>query len=460
MHLYPSSYQHRKEYFILFYFQNAIQGIMERSFRMKRIVTGAIALLMACSMAIGQASLLNEATNGLFKNVNDFVIKPNIKFNTVETQQVLIGGGFDNLGFESNATGGGLIGYYHPGSLPWSVAGSLNLNSENHEVSQIVTDRNGQTTSETTHENPAFANYETGFRFNIGLPKTMNLSAGIEAYFKGTEIPQSETTTSANGQDTTTYKGGTKTFEMVLGIPFGMEFGSVYNIFEPFILVHKTTDVIPSPQQNAGGEETTTTNTFMIYDKLIVQDLLPSPFGSETSFWIGIGNAELTKITELEKPAYTATEGGVGEIKFSTQFGMANMLDFSTAGIEIRFKPMVYFDLALGPHKSVTFGTTIAAGAAAYAPLGNLPLAVFFGVTPALQFHITKLVTETTNPAGATTTTTVASRSLRTNVLWSGKVGTSVLLPKDMVLDITLNVNTTETNTSSLGLSAQMSIAL
>ena len=80
---------------------------MERSFRMKRIVTGAIALLMACSMAIGQASLLNEATNGLFKNVNDFVIKPNIKFNTVETQQVLIGGGFDNLGFESNATGGG-----------------------------------------------------------------------------------------------------------------------------------------------------------------------------------------------------------------------------------------------------------------------------------------------------------------------------------------------------------------
>ena len=41
---------------------------------MKRIVMGAVALVMACSMAIGQASLMNEATNGLFKDVNDFVI--------------------------------------------------------------------------------------------------------------------------------------------------------------------------------------------------------------------------------------------------------------------------------------------------------------------------------------------------------------------------------------------------
>ena len=433
---------------------------MERSCRMKRIVMGVVTLAMACAMAVGQASLLNEATNGLFKNVNDYVIKPNVKFNTVETKQVIIGGGFDNLGFESNATGGGLIGYFHPGKLPWSVAGSLNLNSQTHQVSQTVTNKNGQTTSETTYKNPAFANYEAGFRFTIGLPKTMNLSAGLVAYFNGTEIPQSEKTISIGGTDTTTYTGGTKNFNMVLGVPIGMEFGSVYNIIEPFFLVNKNTDVVASPQQNAGDEETTTENTFMLYDKLIIQNLLPSPFGAETSFWIGIGNAELTKITELEKPAYTTDNAGVGEIKFSTQFGVANMLDFSAAGIEIKFKPMVYFDLVLGPHKSVTFGTTVAAGAAAYAPLGNLPLAVFFGVTPALQFHTTKSVTETTNPAGATTSSTNASRSLRTNVLWSGKVGTSVLLPKDMVLDITLNVNTTETNTSSLGLSAQMSIAL
>ena len=427
---------------------------------MKRIMMGVITLTLACAMAVGQASLLNEATNGLFKNVNDYVIKPNVMFNTVETKQVIIGGGFDNLGFESNATGSGLVGYFHPGKLPWSIAGSLNLNSGTHQVSQTVTTGDGQTISETTYENPAFSTYEAGFRFTFGLPETMNLSAGVVAYFDGTEIPQSKTTVTTGGQDIIIYRGGTKTFNMVLGVPIGMEFGPVYNIIEPFFLMEKTTDVVASPRQNAGEETTTTTNTFMLYDKLIAQDMLPTPFGSETSFWLGIGNAELTKITELEKPAYTTDNAGVGEIKLSTQFGMSNLQDFSTTGIEIKFKPMMYFDLVLGPHKSVTFGATVAAGAAAYAPLGNLPLAVFFGVTPALQFHTTTLVTETTNPGGRITTTTSASRSLRTNVLWSGKVGTSVLLPKDMVLDVTLNVTTAGTNTSSLGLSAQMSIAL
>ena len=50
---------------------------------MKRIVTGAVMFLLACTLAVSQVSLLNEATNGLFRNVNDFVIKPNIMFNTV-----------------------------------------------------------------------------------------------------------------------------------------------------------------------------------------------------------------------------------------------------------------------------------------------------------------------------------------------------------------------------------------
>ena len=82
---------------------------------MKRITMGAAMLALACSLAVGQVSLLNEATNGLFKNVNDYVIKPNVMFNTVETKQVIIGGGFNDLTFKSNTNGGGLIGYYHPG---------------------------------------------------------------------------------------------------------------------------------------------------------------------------------------------------------------------------------------------------------------------------------------------------------------------------------------------------------
>ncbi|MDD7275785.1 MAG: hypothetical protein PUH08_08950, partial [Treponema sp.] len=68
---------------------------------MKRIVIGTAMFLLACTIAVSQVSLLNEATNGLFRNVNDFVIKPNVMFNTVETKQVIIGGGFNDLSFKS-----------------------------------------------------------------------------------------------------------------------------------------------------------------------------------------------------------------------------------------------------------------------------------------------------------------------------------------------------------------------
>ena len=47
---------------------------------MKRFLIGAVTLIMTASVAMGQISLLNEATNGLFHNVNDFIIKPNKMF--------------------------------------------------------------------------------------------------------------------------------------------------------------------------------------------------------------------------------------------------------------------------------------------------------------------------------------------------------------------------------------------
>ena len=103
---------------------------MERSCRMKRIVMGVATFMLACTIAVSQVSLLNESTNGLFKNVNDYVIKPNVNFNTVKTKPVLIGGGFNDMTFKSNTNGGGLIGYYHPGKMPWSVALALDMKSE------------------------------------------------------------------------------------------------------------------------------------------------------------------------------------------------------------------------------------------------------------------------------------------------------------------------------------------
>ena len=422
---------------------------------MKRFFIGAVALIMTSSVAMGQASLLNEATNGLFRNVNDFVLKPNSMFNTVDSKQVIVGGGFNAMGLEGNSNSGALLGYYHPGAIRWSTAAYLNLTSEDHKVKENFTDNN----EEVQHKNPAFERYDGGARFTLGLPDTMNLSAGLLLLFDGNTTQPIESTTIKNGTETVTVKTGTNTANFTMGIPVGLEFTpSIYNYFSPIVDIKQTTTI-----KGSGSEDKDTAVAFTLYDKLTIQDLLPAPLGSETAFWIAIGNMELSKIAkidELEKPAYTVqtdTANGYSKLKFATQIGMSNLLSHSVGGIELKMKPMVYFDILAGDHKSATFGATIAAAAGIYAPLGKLPMVLFCGVTPSLQFYSTTYHTETTN-GNKTTTDKAASRALTTNVLWSGKVGTSILLPRDMVLDVTFNVNN---NTElSLGLSAQMTIAL
>ena len=109
----------------------------------------------------------------------------------------------------------------------------------------------------------------------------------------------------------------------------------------------------------------------------------------------------------------------------------------------------------MGVHKSITFGTTIAADAGIYAPLDNLPIALFFAMTPGVQFYNTN--NYSTEGADTITTTKQVSRAFGTSVFWNGKIGTSILLPKDMTLDITLNVNPSG---KTVGLSALMSVSL
>ena len=422
---------------------------------MKRFFIGAVALIMTSSVAMGQASLLNEATNGLFRNVNDFVIKPNSMFNTVDSKQVIVGGGFNAMGLEGNSNSGALLGYYHPGAIRWSTAAYLNLTSQDHKVKENFTDNN----VEVQYKNPAFAVYNGGARFTLGLPDTMNLSAGLLFLFGGNTTQPIESTKIENGTETVTVYDAENTANFTMGIPVGLEFTpSIYNYFSPIVDIKQTTTI-----KGSGSEDKDTAVAFTLYDKLTIQDLLPAPLGSETAFWIAIGNMELSKIAEideLEKPAYTVqtdTATGYSKLKFATQIGMSNLLSHSVGGIELKMKPMVYFDILAGDHKSATFGATIAAAAGIYAPLGKLPMVLFCGVTPSLQFYSTTYHTETTN-GNKTTTDKAASRALTTNVLWSGKVGTSILLPRDMVLDVTFNVNN---NTElSLGLSAQMTIAL
>lgn len=431
----------------------------------KKFFIGALTLIMTYSVAVGQSSLLNQTTNGLFQNVNDFVIKPNAMFNTVESKQLLVGGGFDNLGFESNATGGALLGYYHPGAVRWSIAGMLDLNSPVHNVQEETVDKDGNLTGQSSkYKNPAFSDYKGALRFTFGLPETMNLSAGLVTFFEGTTSNPLETTTTnhaANKAETVTIANWKKTFNMLIGIPVGLEFSpSIYNFFEPIILINQVTTIRGgNADVDASHEETkTSNNAFMLYDKLTIQDLFPAPFGSETAFWLGIGNANLHEITELEQPAYLidSKTNNQYDVKFSTQLGVSNLIDLSVSEVQIRFKPMVYIDLMVGEHKSVTFGTTVAANAGAYVPLGVLPMSLFFGITPRLQFYTTTYGNETSTN-NATTTTAAASRALTTSVFWTGKIGTSIFLHKNVGLDVTFNVNTAD---KSVGLSAQMSIAL
>lgn len=433
---------------------------------MKRFLIGAVTLIMTASVAMGQISLLNEATNGLFHNVNDFIIKPNKMFNTVDSKQILIGGGFNAMGLEGNSNSGALLGYYNPSSIRWSTVGYLNLISEDHTVEEIYPDQG----MEIQYKNPAFRKYAGGARFTIGLPDVMNLSAGLLFLFDGNTKQPKEYTKTQNGVETITTPAGENNLDLTIGIPVGLEFTpAIYNYFNPILhIVQKTT--IPGNQTTNGPagndanvklENDTETNVaFTVYDKLTIQDLLPNPFGEETAFWIGIGNVELSRIEELEQPAYKIdndTTNNYSKIKFATQFGMSNLIKHSIGDIEVRMKPMVYFDILSGDYKSFTFGSTIAAAAGIYAPLGKLPMVLFCGVTPSLQFYTTTYKTQTT-VGKVVTTDTAASRALITNVLWSGKIGTSIILPRDMVLDVTFNVNN---NTElSLGLSAQMTITL
>lgn len=430
---------------------------------MKRILTGAILLITACATAVSQVSLLNESTNGLFRNVNDFVIKPNVMFNTVETKQVIIGGGFNDLTFKSNTNGGGLIGYYHPGKLPWSVAAALDMKSEKHNV-ETVTETNGTTTTTTEFKNPAFNTYQGGLRFTIGFPDVMNLSAGIVAHFEGKSKNEAETTKTERDTTTTTITEQTKELDIILGVPVSLTFTpTMHNFFEPYIFISQDKRIVggdTATNADAGSENKTTAVEFALYDKFTVQNLFPAPWGAETSFWLGLGvgkgagEGTLVGVEEIERPAYDSVDfESIGyEVKVTTQLGMSNLIDFSVGTIQLRVKPMTYFDFLFGVHKSFTFGATVAIAAGAYAPLSDLPLALFFGVTPGLQFYNTAKYDES-----STGTTKSASRALTTSAFWSGKVGISVLMPQNMAFDITLNVNQSG---KSIGLSALMAVSL
>ena len=234
----------------------------------------------------------------------------------------------------------------------------------------------------------------------------------------------------------------------------------MHNFFEPYLFISQDKRIVggnTATNADAGSEKNTNFVEFALYDKFTMQNLFPAPFGADTSFWLGLGVGKgdglgtLVGVAEIEKPAYKSVDfESIGyEVKVATQLGMSNLLDFSAGTIQLRVKPMTYFDFLFGVHKSFTFGATVAIAAGAYAPLSDLPLALFFGVTPGLQFYNTSKFDENTTES--------ASRALTTSAFWTGKVGISVLMPQNMAFDITLNVNQSG---KSIGLSALMAVSL
>ena len=219
---------------------------------MKRFFIGALTLVLTCSMAVSQASLLNEATNGLFFNVNDYVIKPNIMFNTVNTKQILIGGGYDTMGIKNGPNSGASLGYYHPGAIRWSVTGYLNLTSEDHEVEEIYPDQG----VEVQYKNPAFEDYEGGARFTIGFPNVMNLSAGLLFLFDGNTTQPIKYTETKNGTTTDTIPSGENKLKFIIGIPVGLEFTpAIYNYFNPILHIEKKTTIAGNLATNVPGND-------------------------------------------------------------------------------------------------------------------------------------------------------------------------------------------------------------
>ncbi len=400
--------------------------------------------------AYAQQSLLSEATNGLFTNVNDWIIRPNSKFNTVSDDHIIISSAFSNPKSAAKPQGGAELGYFHAGAIPFGISLGLDFISDKHLTETKTVTENTKTTVVTKYENPAFNDWDGTFRFTAGVPEMADISVGLMVNVKGSTNNAYKTvqTTVVNGAETksvtTEYKKSS--FDIMFSIPFGFRVGPVYNYLSPsfFLGVLKTE-----------GSGVTRANdnsfSFFIYDKAVFFSLIPG--GSETAVWAGAGNSPVST-DETEIPAF----GTASDKTLSGQAGISNRIDFSPLdSVSIVLNPKFYIDWLIGASGSYRMGYTFASDIGLYAQIAGLPVAVFFGMTPRLLFYHGETVDVRDEGSTRTTTMKYAERKLGTDILWSGRLGLSLLLPKNMTCDVTCNVNTGET---LINLSAQMTIAL
>lgn len=429
---------------------------MKRTFRKKLLISmTAITMCLTPSM-FAQKSLLSTATNGLFENANDWILRPNAKFNTLQDNYLIIAGEYGTE-YTSITSGNGMaeLGYYHPGKVPFAFSGGLKMISDPHLTENINANDATNSKETTKYKNPAFNNWNAVARFTIGFPglnggkALSNLSIGARVNVTGHKNNGYEITKTndINGATNTTTTVDMQLDNIVsVAVPIGMQLGAVYNYFMPYLIFNL--------EENQIGNDLTKTNTFsfFIYDKLTFKSLIPK--GAETNIWVGAGS-DAVSLPELEFPAYgTETNKYTGG-----QVGIANKVDFSIAGgIDIVLNPKLYFDWRTGKNMSYDMGVTLASDLGMFAKIGTSPISLFFGFTPRLQFSFGRVVTirDTLNNT-LHETIVEQNRNFSTNILWSGKLGMNILLPNNSSCDITLNVNTKE---SLVNLSAHLTIAL
>lgn len=429
---------------------------MIKAFRKKILISITTIVMCLTPSTFAQKSLLSSATNGLFENANDWILRPNAKFNTLEDNYLIIAGEY-GAEYTSITSGNNMaeLGYYHAGKIPFALSGGLKMISDPH-LTETTNANDAINSKETTkYKNPAFNNWNAVARFTVGFPNLnggkalSNLSIGARINVKGHKNNGYEVNkiNNINGSTTeNTIVDMQSDNDISIALPIGMQLGTVYNYFLPYLEFYLT-------EKQAGNISTKTNKfSFFVYDKVTFKTLIPR--GVETNVWIGAGS-DAVSIPELEVPAYgTETNKYTGG-----QVGIANKVDFSIAGgINIVLNPKLYLDWRTGNNNSYEMGFTLASDLGMFSKIGNSPISLFFGFTPRLQFSFGRVATirDTVNNTQHETIIE-QSRTLSTNILWSGKLGMNILLPNNSTCDITLNVNTKE---SLINLSAHLTIAL
>ncbi len=435
-----------------------------QEFYMKR-VSAAAAVCLFLLPAFAQQSLQSTATNRVVENPNDWVLFPGENFNHVSSDYVIAFTDFTpaSSGGSTAAVPGGFFGYHRHAAFPFTVGASFRMTAAEEVTKTVRTVWGGsgttktETVTETEYVTPAFDTYYANVFFLIGVPQLQDLSAGLQCYLTGSEtITDKYTQTVTVNGVRTDYRENAGILQqnasLLFVVPASYRIGTTVNNSSFGV------SVVTSKTEDAAGSGGDTGVNFFLYHKIAFKSLIPG--GTRTNVWAAGGNKEFS--CDLLEP--TPFAGGIQK-KTMFQLGISNRYDYSlpqkanAAGtgapaFTAAFNPKAYADLIVKDAHTFDLGITVAADIGLNAALGSLPLTFFIGMTPRVYYR-EQAVKKTYPQTSSSYEQYGRARDFRADILWSGKIGMSVLLPKNWVCDVTFNV---DTDTKLTGISAQLTI--